>query len=131
MKIYVITKGCYSDYHICGVATEKEKAEYIAKECTDCYENTVIEEYDTETWDEYRKGARYFQVVIRSDGSGFVEVEDIEDIHWYGVNKVEEHHGVFEVHVMAKNKRHAKKIGLDLIYANKYYREMYGNGERT
>lgn len=30
MKVYVITKGIYSDYHICGVALDKERANRLA-----------------------------------------------------------------------------------------------------
>lgn len=31
-KVYVITKGCYSDYHICAVTLDKEKAERLHNE---------------------------------------------------------------------------------------------------
>lgn len=48
MKIYVITKGCYSDYHICAVATDKGKAELLADKFSDRYESAEIEEYDTD-----------------------------------------------------------------------------------
>lgn len=49
MKIYVITKGDYSDYHICAVATEKQKAELLQKLYSEnCYGGEAeIEEYDT------------------------------------------------------------------------------------
>ena len=29
--VYVIAKGCYSDYHICAVTLDKEKAERLCK----------------------------------------------------------------------------------------------------
>lgn len=55
MKVYVITKGEYSDYHICAVATDDKIAEDLRKKfSTGCYEAT-IEEYDTE----------YFQEILR------------------------------------------------------------------
>lgn len=47
MKVYVITKGEYSDYHICAVAIDKEKAEEIRKKYSDSWETAEIEEYDT------------------------------------------------------------------------------------
>lgn len=31
MKVYVITKGIYSDYHICAVAMDEEKAKVLGK----------------------------------------------------------------------------------------------------
>lgn len=55
MKIYVITKGCYSDYHICAVATDKEKANMLAKKFSDSYECAEIEEYDTDDCNEVLK----------------------------------------------------------------------------
>lgn len=48
MTVYVITKGNYSDYHICGVALDKEKAEFLEKVYSDSCESAFIEEYDTE-----------------------------------------------------------------------------------
>jgi hypothetical protein len=50
MKIYVITKGCYSDYHIAAVTDDKEKAEFLKLKFSDEYDPANIEEYDT---DEY------------------------------------------------------------------------------
>lgn len=49
MTVYVVTAGEYSDYGICAVFTDKEKAEiyaaaYTDKRNEDCY----VEEYDTE-----------------------------------------------------------------------------------
>ncbi|MBR0417913.1 MAG: hypothetical protein IJI66_01945 [Erysipelotrichaceae bacterium] len=31
MKAYIITNGEYSDYHICGVTLDKEKAEMMKR----------------------------------------------------------------------------------------------------
>lgn len=46
MKVFVITKGCYSDYHICAVTLDKEKAELLKKFYTDFFDEAYIEEYD-------------------------------------------------------------------------------------
>ena len=56
MKVYVITQGCYSDYHICAVTLDKDKAEqlrkmYTAKESRYGYSSSdvaEIEEYETD-----------------------------------------------------------------------------------
>lgn len=45
MKIYIVTSGCYSDYHIEKVFTDKNKAEEY-KEWL--YDANDIEEYETE-----------------------------------------------------------------------------------
>lgn len=49
MKTYVVTSGCYSDYHIDAVFTVKEKAEeYVKYNAHNTYWNEMrIEEYDT------------------------------------------------------------------------------------
>lgn len=51
MKIYVITSGCYSDYHIDAVTDDKDRAEFLKLKFSDEYDEANIEEYDT---DEYR-----------------------------------------------------------------------------
>lgn len=48
MKIYVVTKGSYSDYHIVGVYTDKEDAQFAVERCADKWDTPQIEEYDTE-----------------------------------------------------------------------------------
>lgn len=50
MKIYIVTSGEYSDYHIERVFLDKEKAETFSKKATtDHYgENYVVEEFDTD-----------------------------------------------------------------------------------
>ena len=48
MKIYVITKGYYSDYHICAVATDPDKAKRLAQLYTDKWDDARVEEYDTD-----------------------------------------------------------------------------------
>ena len=48
MKIYIITRGSYSDYHICGVATDYNEAERLQNVNTDEWDMARIETYDTE-----------------------------------------------------------------------------------
>ena len=44
-KIYVVTKGCYSDYHIVAVTLDKDIAEKIAAKFNSSYDECDIEEY--------------------------------------------------------------------------------------
>lgn len=51
MKIYVVTKGCYSDYHIITATTDEATAEKIAKKFSDKWEEAKVEIYeDAETY---------------------------------------------------------------------------------
>ena len=58
-KIYVVTKGVYSDYHIVMATTDHELAKKIAAKFDENYDTTRIEEYgDAElmlrpAWDVY------------------------------------------------------------------------------
>lgn len=70
MKVYVITKGEYSDYHICAVATDYEKACILQKRFSDKYDTAEIEEFDTEDFNDiYAKKILYS---VRFDSNGTV-----------------------------------------------------------
>lgn len=42
MKIYIITKGDYSDYHICNVTTDYEKAKRYKKAYSENWGKLVL-----------------------------------------------------------------------------------------
>ena len=46
MKIYAITKGTYSDYHICALTVDKNRAERLKKIYSNNYEEAIIEIYE-------------------------------------------------------------------------------------
>lgn len=46
MKIYVVTKGCYSDYHIITATTDKAQAKEIAKKFSDDWDEARVQTYD-------------------------------------------------------------------------------------
>lgn len=46
MKIYIITKGDYSDYHICNVTTDYEKAKRYKKAYSENLGEACIEVYE-------------------------------------------------------------------------------------
>ena len=46
MKVYIITEGDYSDYHICAVTLEKKQAEQLKKYFASNYSEPNIEEYE-------------------------------------------------------------------------------------
>ena len=45
MKIYIITKGSYSDYHICNVTTNYKKAKRYKEAYSDNWGEACIEVY--------------------------------------------------------------------------------------
>ena len=56
MKVYVITQGEYSDYHIVGVTLDKEVAEKCVKvHSRERWSNPRIEVYDTDEFRKYTK----------------------------------------------------------------------------
>lgn len=81
MKVYVVTAGEYSDYHICKIFLDKEKAEkYVALEneineylCDQCW----VDEWDTsdDSVDMDAKTATYYYAYITTNG----EIETDED----------------------------------------------------
>lgn len=49
MTVYIVTRGCYSDYEICAVSLDKTKAEKLAKVYTTRYDEASVEEWETDT----------------------------------------------------------------------------------
>ena len=109
MKVYVITQGAYSDYHIIGVALDKEKAERIASFFDS--DSTEIEEYDTERWDISDGRCLY---TIRID-NGRISIIDNDEFYDTNVVRAYPSWNVYEVSVMARDKEHAMKIASDMI----------------
>lgn len=52
MKIYAITKGDYSDYHICRLTTDYEKAKRYKEAYSDKWNEACIETYEDNENDE-------------------------------------------------------------------------------
>lgn len=65
MKIYVITKGAYSDYHICAVATDKKKAEILRKAFSDDWNEAQIETYETDRFKDFLKVGALRDMALR------------------------------------------------------------------
>lgn len=49
MKVYIVTQGSYSDYHIEAVFTDEEQAKFYCATHSDDCDDCEIEEYDTDT----------------------------------------------------------------------------------
>lgn len=123
MRIYVITEGDYSDYHICGVATEKEKAEEIKQLNTDLWHEAIIEVYDTD--DYYVEKGRFYNVIMYDSNVSVSELTYPVNIGQRNI-VLESWHEIprYRVFVKAMDEEHAKKIGIDLI--NQFKAEKEG-----
>lgn len=111
-KVYIITKGSYSDYHICAVTLNKDTAKKLAKKYSeDEWDKALIEEY---VLDDFTNCERYMYRVgfyERGIDCTFDEYEHTEKIiynnsAWTGVESI-------IVYVKAKDEEHAIKIAQD------------------
>lgn len=122
MKVYVLTEGEYSDYHIEAVKLDKEEADRLAL----VHPDWEIEEFDT---DDVRIPERTrYTVWVNEDG-----IFDIQEGESYWI-KAPIGTVVFHgdrlrnkwavVVVDAKDACHAKKISSDLIAKARYAKEI-------
>lgn len=84
MKVYVVTAGEYSDYHICKIFLDKEKAEkYVAieNEINQYYDECWINEWETDddNVDMTAKVGHYYYAYIDMGGELHTDEEDDGD----------------------------------------------------
>lgn len=139
MKVYVITAGEYSDYHICAVTDNPVSAENLrVYYTTSFYDHVFIETFETKSLPERPKTCWYCRYGIRNgmDNYGIVdcievryvskENTDMWEFRETKINNVEYSFGTFYVHVFARDKEHAKKVAAEKIYQYKYMCESIG-----
>lgn len=94
MKVYVITCGEYSDYHICSVTLDKEQAELLKVRYSDECDEAYIEEYETDNYkikaeDAYKH--MYIVTFNKSEISSCTPVgymwHEHGEVHW-GFNNI-------------------------------------------
>lgn len=111
MKIYVVTQGEYSDYHIVGVALDRNQAGLIAMAHNTYADSCYIEEYDT---DEIKVNKDFTpNWLIKFDGEEIKKVYPFTGkkpykVKEYGMNQC-------SVIVKAKDEDHATKIAIDTL----------------
>ena len=121
MKVYVITAGEYSAYHICAVTANPESAENLRLLYSDEWNGEAeIEEFDTEELSERPK--TYWRV--QSYEGRMCSCREFPITNECEVecklNSVTCNHSVYTVDVVAKDRAHAIKIAQDLIAQYKY-----------
>lgn len=85
-KVYVVTMGEYSDYHICAVALDKEKAEKLCKlfKRDGMYaDEPNIEEWDTEKYEALFAGRKPYFVNFLKNGDVFSAGEKTWGIEYF------------------------------------------------
>lgn len=110
MKIYVITKGEYSDYHICAVTDDKEKAEILANRFSDHWDEAGIEEYDTDDCEIIIKQKNIYECG-KDKETNKISISKVNYIN--DENVVKEYSKYFLVYVRADNEEQALKIASD------------------
>lgn len=111
MKIYVITKGEYSSYHIVAVATDPEKADQLAEFYSDRNDPAYVEEYDPEEVPDLTEGKKTFTIGFARSGEVNHIYEDPESWNDKGIRVYES--GAIRMHVQANTQEDAIKIGAE------------------
>lgn len=115
MKVYVITRGEYSDYHICAVTLDKERAERLKVIYSSYLEDAEIEVFDTES-DKDESGLVPYKVERPDSSEPEITRISCEDFGW-------DCPGFGEVNVWAKDEAHALKIARDKLAKYKAEKE--------
>jgi hypothetical protein len=121
MTVYVITRGDYSAYEICGVTLDKNRAEKMAKFYSDSLDKATIEEYETDTEDSDTLDnlIPVYWVRINRKGEFLVKVDRYTDGRKLFTPSFSLTHHIltgepfFVATLTAKDKEHALKIAFD------------------
>lgn len=114
MTVYVITRGEYSDYHICAVTLDAEKAYKLAKMYSSRYDAANVETWETVTEADVNalNGRRQYYVNFNSDGSADV-IRNNWDYKDFSESVIEDESGYFSVRLYAKDEEAAIKIAAE------------------
>lgn len=117
-KVYIVTAGDYSDYHICAASLDKEHAEILAKRYTDSYDEAEIEEYELdEFFEEAKQGYCWYWCSCNLENGMFgqVKVKQEDSYSTCAVLKVVKslRREMLYVDVLAENDEHARKIAAE------------------
>lgn len=131
MTVYVITKGEYSGYHICGVADTPEKAKRMVEFYSDKYEKANIETFDTnELADVFDKGYNLYSCKFSENGedvnisliiNGWDRDHLTPSVRKWGIKNGKQ---FYYCDVVAKDEEHAKKILRDKFAEYRYRTEV-------
>ena len=107
MKIYVVTRGNYSDYHIITATVDPTRAEAIRKLYDGSYEEARVEVFDSDLILPLLEGQWRFLIFFRANGDVYHSYSDMEVDE---PNVREFHNGELRVTCFARDLEHAIKI---------------------
>ena len=73
MKVYVLTCGEYSCYHIVGVLLDEEQAKIAAEVMSDRYNDVEVETYDTDELKFIKPGWKYWTIAFSERDHAIVD----------------------------------------------------------
>lgn len=124
MKIYVVTEGSYSAYHIICATLDKEQAERAVKFFSDEYDTAEIEEYDSDEIKLIPDGSIEWGVHISSIDHSVIDIETfnkprLNNYIYYNTAK-----NLYSIYINACDEAHAIKVATDELA--KYLAEKEG-----
>lgn len=115
--VYVITQGSYSEYHICAVTLDKERAIKLSKFYTDSDGEARIEEFDLDdpTDAVIENLVPVYYVIIGKDGACRAKICKYHDNNkpFMAAYQLDPNNLSFSATLTAKNENHAIKIAQD------------------
>ena len=110
-KVYVITKGSYSDYHICAVTLDRSRAEKLKKLFGERYDEATIEEY---ILNECKENGNMYYVDFPDDAPPTIGLDEYDGSYLSeNVPCVLDWYNPIRVFVRAKDEQHAMKVAQD------------------
>lgn len=110
-KVYIITKGEYSDYHICAVTMDKSRAEYLKRLMSSTWSEASIEEY---VLNEVKESGDLYYVEFPEDSQPTIRIDEYDGFGGYGDTPcVEDCFEPVRICVRSKDEKHAMKIAQD------------------
>lgn len=110
-KIYIVTEGSYSDYHIVGTFSTKEKAEehslLVLGEERQFYD-AKVEEWDIDEIVDHPKGMFFYNVVMTKDG----KTQECKNVgcEYKNTDAPYGDNANFSFYMWARDEKHAIKI---------------------
>lgn len=121
-KIYIVTAGDYSDYHIVTVFSSRELAEKFCTKFGDPDYEYEIEEYELDSFrQQLNNGLNCFNVSMCADGSLLDDVDKdyneeviLSGKTNYRIYKWDQERLMLHITCMAENRQHAIKIANEI-----------------
>lgn len=124
MKVYVLTSGSYSDYHIVGVLLDEEQARIAAEAMSNRYDGVDVETYDTDELKFIKPGWKYWTIVFSEHDHSIIDSFCDDYLGTPGKPRLFTPNHRWYVDVYAEDEDHAIKSASDKL--NKYLAESNG-----